>query len=454
MAAARYWRLCGVDSWGMGDLVLSEVQLHDSAGRADGAATLTCTIAPATGAVADLQDGLLSSDVTWPRASYAAPGFGLTWDFGVDVDITAAVFGSGAVQSGFIESATLMRSSDGSAWTVAVAWKGILFPGPRATTTTSTTGGVVAATETFASDPAGQYTNTLGSNSVTWDSAAQALNVSGVVQQNFTKLNMFPVLDTSVDAFVEMDVKFVSDSANRKHFGFFLGDAAANGYRLAGLDNTTWTVSRWVNGVEQTPNLSATYTGAAPAFVVGSTYLLRASRTAGGAFSISVDGVLRFTSAENDIHTSLTAGVFCFGSAVQVLEVRQGALAHGGTGAAQARASTLPQSVAAPGLPATTGVTLQTHNGTLRDMYFGGRGRVRGTAKEKGTPDAPVYRRVRLGRERDGMVIREQWSDPTTGAYDFQYVDELQQYTVVAYDHLRNYRAVIADNLTPEIMPS
>ena len=95
---------------------------------------------------------------------------------------------------------------------------------------------------------------------------------------------------------------------------------------------------------------------------------------------------------------------------------------------------------------------------TVRDTEFGGRGRVRGTVKEKGSPDMPASRRVRLVRERDGLLVREQWSDPVTGVYDFPYMDELQTYTVQSYDHTRNYRAVIADGLTlangtVELMP-
>ena len=94
----------------------------------------------------------------------------------------------------------------------------------------------------------------------------------------------------------------------------------------------------------------------------------------------------------------------------------------------------------------------------FRDLEFGGAGRVRNTVKEKGAPDTPVHRRVRLVRERDGLVVREQWSNPATGAYDFQFVDALQTYTVLSYDHTLNFRAVIADGLTlangtVELMP-
>jgi hypothetical protein len=82
-----------------------------------------------------------------------------------------------------------------------------------------------------------------------------------------------------------------------------------------------------------------------------------------------------------------------------------------------------------------------------------GVGRISGTVKEDGTPDFPVWRRVRLIRESDGLVVRQQWSHPVTGAYQFDFVDELQRYTVLSYDHNHNFRAVDADNLTPDLIP-
>lgn len=89
----------------------------------------------------------------------------------------------------------------------------------------------------------------------------------------------------------------------------------------------------------------------------------------------------------------------------------------------------------------------------LFDRSYGGRGLVTNTVKVKGTPNAPAHRKVWLMRERDGVVIRETWSDPVTGVYAFPWVDERERYTVIGFDYEHNFRAVIADNLTPELMP-
>ena len=88
----------------------------------------------------------------------------------------------------------------------------------------------------------------------------------------------------------------------------------------------------------------------------------------------------------------------------------------------------------------------------IADMQDGGKGKITGTTKIKGSPDAPVSRRVRLMREKDNICIREVWSDPQTGAYQFLNINPAVVYTVITYDHTKNYRAVIADGLVPEIM--
>ena len=82
-----------------------------------------------------------------------------------------------------------------------------------------------------------------------------------------------------------------------------------------------------------------------------------------------------------------------------------------------------------------------------------GVGTVYGTTEIDGTPDAPLRALVRLIRERDGLVYRETWSDAATGAYRFDNVDELETYTVLSYHPTRDKRAVVADNLVPEVMP-
>ena len=89
-----------------------------------------------------------------------------------------------------------------------------------------------------------------------------------------------------------------------------------------------------------------------------------------------------------------------------------------------------------------------------RDLSdLGGRGRITGLVKNDGNPDYPVWRRVRLFDQRDNRLVAEQWSDPVTGRYSFDYVNEARRYVVVSYDHTGVYNAEVLDAMTPEPMP-
>lgn len=88
----------------------------------------------------------------------------------------------------------------------------------------------------------------------------------------------------------------------------------------------------------------------------------------------------------------------------------------------------------------------------VRDVWHGGFGKIEGTTKIDGTPDYAVSREVRLIVERSGLCIRSTWSDPITGEYSFENIDPAEKYTVISYDYEHNFRAVVADNVTPDAM--
>jgi hypothetical protein len=95
--------------------------------------------------------------------------------------------------------------------------------------------------------------------------------------------------------------------------------------------------------------------------------------------------------------------------------------------------------------------TLKAYTGdagyVFLDVANGGDGTISGTVKEKNSPtDTPLGRRVILMEDSSRLVIRATWSDPVTGAYSFQGIKKGPRYSVISFDHLHNYRAVIADN--------
>lgn len=90
----------------------------------------------------------------------------------------------------------------------------------------------------------------------------------------------------------------------------------------------------------------------------------------------------------------------------------------------------------------------------LYDFNFGGRFKIDGTLKVDDTPtDLPVARRLFLLAEPSLNRIASTFSDPVTGAYSFQNISNLYKYTIIAYDYTHTYRAVVADNITPDAMP-
>lgn len=96
------------------------------------------------------------------------------------------------------------------------------------------------------------------------------------------------------------------------------------------------------------------------------------------------------------------------------------------------------------------GIAYQTASGF--DLEFGGDGTVYGTVAIKADPmNTLVARRVRLRRSRDGLHVRETWSN-AQGEYRFEGVNRQYEYDVEAWDHTGNMRSVLANNVTPEKM--
>jgi len=86
-------------------------------------------------------------------------------------------------------------------------------------------------------------------------------------------------------------------------------------------------------------------------------------------------------------------------------------------------------------------------NVIFADTQDGGLGMISGTVKEKHVPsNLPLHRKVWLVEQRSQRVIRETWSDETTGNYSFTGIKIGPLYTVIAFDYTGAYRAVISDS--------
>ncbi len=80
-----------------------------------------------------------------------------------------------------------------------------------------------------------------------------------------------------------------------------------------------------------------------------------------------------------------------------------------------------------------------------RPRDFWGYGRIEGKVTIEGTP---ASRRVRLFDARTALVLGETWSR-RDGRYWFDFLDPEREYFVLAHDHVKQFNAVVADNVRP-----
>lgn len=504
MAAHRYWRLVGFATYGGAALELSEARLYASGSLADGSATLTCTVAPTTGALSDLRDGSTASAVSWAAGKYKASSFALVWDLtwsGASVD--AVKIGSGASIKTFPCLLALQWSDDGAAWTSYDTIVGAVYPGAFSLSAPDTTGDPL-----FTSNSALlHFDGTDGSTSIvdvmgkTWTPAnGAALSTGWAGAFGGTSLSLggskwlstpqTTDMDFGADPFtISLRVNLRTNSGT-EYRSFVAKDniSVTRGWLLltliagdggAGFLGFTAFVGATVYAVIDTVALA---TGTPIHIVIGRD---------NGYLRLYKEGVqiaqTAITGSINAPDIATYMGALCINGSPQPngspdayideLRICKGALYPNGTTFTPPSApwsdfaskimaidtsapkSTGNQPVRALRIPGSTrpdGAAYRIlSTRTFADVYNGGWGIVAGTVKQKGTPvNTPLRRKVVLIDEQSRLVIRETWSDAITGAYEFRGVKAGVPYTVLSYDHTGvNFPAVV-DRQYAELMSS
>lgn len=505
MAAHRYWRAVAMEAYGAGDLELSCFHLLDAAGvRVDAPATLTASAAPATGALANLQDDDLTTAARWTVQSVAT--LALNWDFGVSSVEVADMRLAGDSNARFPLIIKAQYSDDSVAWADVIVVAGIAWPGVGITTVSPAVGVVdydyakVSALLHFdGANGSTTFTDLTGrvwtpSGTVRIDTAQSKFGgASSFWDQSGTLMSLnssdfdFEALDFTVECWayqtsaINGGAYFAPNYYQNLVGNCQIGVASNNGFNL------TLASGKPLGSLYNTAGTADTSISAAAAIPLN-TWVHLAFVRKGTALTLFVGGAVAatgtFTGPTYPTTRPIAIGGDSSGSAkfagyLDEVRVTKGLARYTGAFAppgffgylfptprnkTRGRiAATDPLTVGTGptiiyGIPTLTNpVRLTVESGSVKDYITGvrgtGRGRVAGTVKEKGTPDAPVYRKVRLLRERDSLLIREVWSHPVTGAYSFDYVDELQLFTVLSYDHTGAFRAVVADRIVPELIP-
>ena len=418
MPAARFWRVVGVETYGGGDWEISELQLYDDDGRADASATLSSSFTPVAGVLASINDNDAATTVGWSGHDVRAPGFAIGWDFGPGntKSCTRVRVGSGADPAKFLAGMTL-EYLDGSAWVQHGGFNRIPWEG-------STTLGV-------------EHLPTGDAKSKFW---RLLLNENNGAGSGYTSLHEVQLFEGAVNV-----ARGCTASASSYDVGY--GSTPSN---AVDGNTTAFVSSAWVSApgvpaphwlgfqlaaafspdrlVLWPENYSEGPTRAPKSFV------LQSGPSSSGPWS---DRVTETTATGWSLLTPKTWLIAPTSTtlAAQLLRTTQRTLdtfaAYHTPGGVQAA----PTGLQAP----------------YRDVESGGRCAVAGFTKIKGEPNTPFRCRVRLLRDRDALLVRETWSDAATGAFVFAGLNEAYTYTAYAQDHTGNYRAVVADRITPEV---
>lgn len=435
MAAARYWRFHGVTTWGGGDLLLSELHLHDASGRVDAPASLTCSHAPVAGALSDLRDASTATMCRFAASDVRSSGFWLQWDFGAggERDIVAVNLGSGTSQGTYPEAITVASSAAGSSWSIAFIFEGILYPGPQAMELLRPADVVGRRWEYF-----GSSASTIDADHLVWTSSTyngSAARAGRSVQSGkwYWELTVNQMNTTSGAA------------GNALNFGVWPVSRPIDTY----IYNTTGVYRAW-----QAASPGDVFSLAFDADA-GTLSVRRNGNVVGGALGQPLSMTEPWAPVIGDdnaggaqVAANFGASPFAFAPPAGFLPLASGG---SGVGSRPIRAAVGAMTIAASA-PVPNFSTLGSSLATARDVEYGGPGTVYGTTKTKGTPNLPTKARVVLLTQRGKMLVRETWSDHATGYFEFRGIDTNQQFLTLAEDVDGNFRPVAANRLTPEVL--
>lgn len=449
-------------------LELSTCHLYNATGRVDAAATLSSTWPPSAGTLSNLQDTDLATTCSFSEHALRAPSFALLWDFGEGNSAEAIVPRLGSTtEEYYLRSATL-QFFDGTQWQTQVVLDSFAFPGANTLAPEPDLDDpYIADTPLVVSFESAILDGSMRPHRIATNGVARSADqhkfgsFSGAFN-NAATLDISAADDLSLpaDFTVEFWVFFseVRSLQGLLNIGNYVTGALfrVNASSLEAFltnGNASWpisissgqwyhiawtrsggTVRAWLNGTQV--GSVATLTGSVPALPV---QIGRSAHAPNEYLNGYMDGV-RITRGHARYTTDFTVPDRAFPDFLGVVDppiLRTVAVS--------------PELFAAA--PAGDHPVVTTPVISWRDMYFDGDGFIAGTVKRDADPaDIPLKRRVRLHREHDGLPVRETWSDPVTGAYTFPQISRDFVYTVVAYDYLHDYRAVIADNIVPEVM--
>lgn len=438
MAAHQYWRLTGflTDS---NALELSQAQLYD--GSTLIAQAPTFSIAPTTGTA-------FPETLHWD--DFSMPGFALTWNLATPVVNPSLRLGAGFSAATFPKEFYCQYSDDGLFWSTNNAPTNVAFPGAGLLTDEPGTGAVETdpdfskvvflLQDTLAdqSDVANAVTAfgtaAMSSAQSKFGTSSLAISQTGDYLESPSSTNFGLPGDFTVEALVYITAFPATNFQPLLNIGtystgalFRVQPAKLEIYILgaellfpvavsaAAWHHVAWTraagvVRAFLDGVPAGGSLSNGSTIPANKLTVGTSAHDHTEWINGFVDGLRITkGLARYTAAFTPPATAFSNGSVSGASVFIPLSET----------AAPKRWRTVakfPEPLVGEPLPEFA-ISEGLRGETFLDAYNGGRGRIRGTVAEKGTPNKLLHREVLLLDEASNVVIRKTWSDPVTGAY-------------------------------------
>lgn len=466
MPASNVWRITAVNTQGA-DLVLSRLRLLAGGVRVDAGAVISCSHAPVLGMLTQLLDD--SADAcTLQAADVRSSGFQLVFTLPTAVNVDGLELG--LVLPSATPVALRLEYLAAGQFVVLEDYVGVSpvsVPGVHTVGLKlrgSPESGYILAAVAGSSTASMDYTKT---GNPTWaEDFGQTIDIglfaskptnpgdTGVLPAK--TINQFSIYDTLTLTFLngnwnpdyaEMDMEFLRAdesvvAAVRSTYRSAYALRMQYGSSLASLANAPSTGSYpWING-------NLTFTPDSMVWTSTATSNTHLPWSFSAPFSEVV--AVRFSRVRAASSYSSPGGAY---AAVK----RSPTLSKDGfTGTLPTRATPLlePVSAVVSQVQAQGAVAVeQLLPSKLLDTEFGGWGCIYGTVELFAqTGNIPLPRRVRLHRSRDGLLVRETWSD-VQGNYRFDHITDRYKYDVIAWDHEGLQQSVVANDLTPEAMP-
>lgn len=466
MPASNVWRITAVNTQGA-DLVLSRLRLLAGGIRVDAGAVISCSHTPKAGELWQLMDDSAEA-CTFAAGDVRQPGFQIVFTLPTDVNTDGLELG--LVLPSAIPVALRLEYLAAGQFVVLQDYVGVSpvsVPGVHIVGLKlrgSPESGYILAVVAGSSTTSMDYTKT---ENATWaEDFGQTIDIglfaskptnpgdTGVLPTK--TINQFSIYDTLTLTFLngnwnpdyaEMDMEFLRAdesvvAAVRSTYRSAYALRMQYGSSLASLADAPRTGSYpWISG-----NLTFTPDSMVWTNIPTSNTHLPWSFSAPFSEVVAV----RFSRVRAASSYSSPGGAYAAVKRAPTLSK------DGFAGSLPTRATQLLETVSAVVSQVQSQgevVVKQLLPSKLLDTEFGGLGCIYGTVELYAQAgNIPLPRRVRLHRSRDGLLVRETWSD-AQGNYRFDGITERYTYDVIAWDHEGLQQSVVANDLTPEVMP-